>query len=307
MKIGLILPLGEDANLGRPPTFQEIRALALQAEDAGFDSVWVYDHLLYRFPDDVTLGIWECWSTLAGLAEATQRVELGTLVVSALWRNPALLAKMAVTVDEISNGRLILGLGTGAHQPDFDAFDYPFDHRAGRFEEAIQIISSLLQNGRVDFHGQYYNAPNCELRPRGPRPGTLPILIASRGPRMLQLTARYADAWNTAWFGPVAGITDPRADLERACAEVGRDPATIDVTVGVHVYYPQEGETPSRPIDPNDTLTGTPEDVAAGLRAYEKAGVSHVICGALAHSTYEHGSFALTQLSDALRVYRAEG
>ena len=305
MKVGFLLPLGESPDLGRPPTFQEIRALARHAEEAGFDSVWVYDHLLYRFPDGMTLGIWECWSILAALAAATERVELGTLVVAALWRNPALLAKMAVTVDEISNGRLILGLGTGAHRPDFDAFGYPFDHRVNRFEEAIEIVTSLLREGSVDFHGRYFNAPDCELRPRGPRPGGPPVLIASEGPRMLRLTAKHADAWNTAWFGSVDGITDRRADLETACAEIGRDPKTIAVTVGVNIFYPMPGMTPGRQIDADRTLMGTPEEIAAGLRAYDEAGVSHVICGALEHSTYEYGSYVLRQLSEALKVYRA--
>lgn len=304
MKIGVILPLGEDADLGRPPSFQEIRALALQAEESGFDSIWVYDHLLYRFQDGLTLGIWECWSMLAALAETTSRVELGTLVVSALWRNPALLAKMAVTVDEISDGRLILGLGTGAHRPDFDAFGYPFDHRASRFEEAIEIVTSLLRKGKVDFQGQYYDANDCELRPRGPRQGGPPILIASQGPRMLKLTAKYADAWNTAWFGPVEGIAESRANLERACAEASRDPASIEVTVGVAVDYLRPEDEPGRELDPGNVLTRTPEEVAAGLRGYEDAGVSHVICGALRHSTYEYGSYAMGQLSEALKVYR---
>jgi probable F420-dependent oxidoreductase len=313
MKIGTMLPLNESPDLGRPPTFQEIRALALQAEGAGFDSIWLYDHLLYRFPegvlhnfpDGLTLGIWECWSILAALAEATERVDLGTLVVSGLWRNPALLAKMAVTVDEISNGRFILGLGPGAHRPDFDAFGYPFDHRVSRFEEAIEIVASLLREGKVDFHGRYFNAPDCELRPRGPRPGGPPVLIASQGPRMLKLTAQFADAWNTAWFGLVDGITDRRAELERACAEIGRDPKTIAVTVGVNVFYPMPGMTPTREVDPDRTLMGTPEEIAAGLRAYEDAGVSHVICGAPGQSTYEYGSYVITQLSEALKVYRS--
>lgn len=305
MKIGFILPLGESPELGRPPSFQEIRALALQAEEVGLDSIWVYDHLLYRFPDDMTLGVWEGWSTLAALAGVTERVELGTLVVAALWRNPALLAKMAVTVDEISNGRLILGLGTGFHQPEFDAFGYPFDHRVSRFEEAMEIITSLCREGRVDFHGHHVSAPDCELRPRGPRPGGPPILIASRSPRMLRLTAKYADAWNTAWFGPVADIAEHRAALEVACAEVGRDPKTIDVTVGVHVYSPMPGMTSDGEIDAANTLTGSAQDVAAGLRAYEEAGVSHVICGALAESTYEFASNTLTQLGEAVKVYHS--
>lgn len=305
MKIGLIVPLGESPDLGRPPSFQEIRALALQAEEAGLDSIWVYDHLLYRFEEDTTFGVWEGWSILAALAEATERVELGTLVMAALWRNPALLAKMAATVDEISNGRLILGLGTGYHRPEFDAFGYPYNNRVSRFEEALEIITSLCREGKVDFHGEYVSAPNCEIRPRGPRPGGPPILVASQGPRMLRLTAKYADAWNTAWFGPVAGIAQPRAGLEAACAEMGRDPASIDITVGVNVAYPRPGIAEDEPIDPEKALTGTAEEVAAALRAYRDAGVAHVICGALAESTYEYASHVLTHLAEAVKVYHA--
>lgn len=300
MKVGFIIPLGESDTLGRPPSFQEIRALALQAEDAGFDSVWVYDHLLYRFPERETVGVHECWSILAALADATERVELGTLVMPVSWRNPALLAKMAATVEEISNGRLILGLGTGFHQPEFDAFGYPYDHLASRFEEGIQIITSLLREGKVDFHGEYYSAPNGEIRPRGPRPEGPPILVASHGPRMLRLTAQYADAWNTAWFGPVADAAERRADFEKACAEAGRDPSTIETTVGVHCAYPFEGVE----FNPEKVLTGTPEEVAAGLRAYEESGVSHVICGALADMTYDYTSHVIANVGEALAAYR---
>jgi alkanesulfonate monooxygenase SsuD/methylene tetrahydromethanopterin reductase-like flavin-dependent oxidoreductase (luciferase family) len=209
---------------------------------------------------------------------------------------------MAATVDEISNGRLILGLGTGFHQPEFEAFGYPFDHRADRFEEAMQIITALLRDGKVDFHGEYFSAPNCEIRPRGPRPEGPPILVASGGPRMLRLTAQYADAWNTAWFGPVEGIAERRANMEQACEEVGRDPKTLDVTIGVHVAYP----IPGIEFDPAKVLSGTPEEVAAGLRAYEEAGVSHIICGALADVTYDYASYVMAQVGEALQVYRAE-
>jgi probable F420-dependent oxidoreductase len=305
VKIGLIVPLGESPDLGHPPSFHEIRALALQAEEAGLDSIWVYDHLLYRFEEDTTFGVWEGWSILAALAEATERVELGTLVMAALWRNPALLAKMAATVDEISNGRLILGLGTGYHRPEFDAFGYPYDNRVSRFEEAMEIITSLCREGKVDFHGEYVSAPDCEIRPRGPRPGRPPILVASQGPRMLRLTAQYADAWNTAWFGPVKGIAKRRAELEAACAEMGRDPSSIDITVGVNVAYPRPGTAEEEPIDPERALTGTADEVAAGLIAYRDAGVSHVICGALAESTYEYASHVLTHLAEAVKVYHA--
>ncbi len=122
---------------------------------------------------------------------------------------------------------------------------------------------------------------------------------------MLRLTAKYADAWNTAWYGPVEDIADRRAELERACAEVGRNPATVAVTVGVHVFYRTPGMPPTREVDPDSTLTGTADDVAAGLRAYADAGVAHVICGALADSSHVYASYVITQLSDALKAYHA--
>jgi alkanesulfonate monooxygenase SsuD/methylene tetrahydromethanopterin reductase-like flavin-dependent oxidoreductase (luciferase family) len=306
MKIGFILPLGEDADLGRAPSYQEIRTLALQTEAAGFDAVWVYDHLLYRFPGDTveTRGVQECWSVLSGLAEATNRVELGTLVMPTPWRNPALLAKMAVTVDDISNGRLILGLGTGFHQPEFDAFGYPYDHRVDRFEEALQVIVPLLREGKVDFHGTYVSAPNCELTPRGPRPDGIPVLIASRGPRMLELTATYADQWNTAWVGTVDAIAQRRAEMEAACLKVGRDPKSLEITVGVHIGPPSTDPN-AEPVDPARMLTGSPADIATALIAYRDAGVGHVICGALAHTTYDYTTGIIAHVAEALTIYHA--
>src|SRR5947209_1734200 len=198
MKVGVILPLAEDEKRGRPPTYAETCERALQAEDAGFDSIWVYDHLLHRFEGKPTVGFWEAWTVLSALAGSTRRVELGTQVLCTAFRNPAVLARMADTLDEVSGGRLILGLGAGWHQPEFDAFGIPFDHRVSRFEEALQIIVALLRQGQVDFEGNYYRAANCELIPRGPRPAGPPLLLAGQGPRILRLVARYGDAWNTA-------------------------------------------------------------------------------------------------------------
>lgn len=300
MKVGFIIPMGEDGATGQSPRYADIRSLALQAEAAGFDSVWVYDHLLYRFPERGTMGVWECWSVLSALAEATERVELGTLVMPVSWRNPALLAKMATTVDEISNGRLILGIGTGFHQPEFEAFGYRNDHLASRFEEGIQVIRALLKDGKVDFHGEYVSAPDCEILPRGPRPDGPPILVASNGERMLRLTAQYADAWNTAWFGPVEDAAERRARFEQACEDVGRDPSTIETTIGVHCAQPFGGVE----FDPAKSLTGTPEEIAAGLRAYEESGVSHVICGALASMRPDYVSHVMERVGEALNEYR---
>src|SRR3979409_434963 len=150
MKIGVVVRSGPQAAGLGPAGYSFLREMALRLEAAGLDSIWLYDHLLYRWPGRPTDGIWECWTLLSALAEATQRVELGTLVLCVPFRNPALVAKMATTLDEVSGGRLTLGLGAGWHKPEFDAFGIPFDHRASRFAEAIAIIKPLLQEGRVD-------------------------------------------------------------------------------------------------------------------------------------------------------------
>lgn len=148
MKIGVMLfpiPIAPAEETEHALGYAETRELALQAEATGFDSIWVFDHLLLRYPGQPTEGVWEGWTVLAALAEATRRVELGTLVSCVPFRAPALLAKMADTLEEVSGGRLILGLGAGWHQLEFDAFGIPFDHKVDRFEEAgaDHLICSL--------------------------------------------------------------------------------------------------------------------------------------------------------------------
>lgn len=305
MKVGVIVPIGEEDELGQPPPYAQVREMALQAEAAGFDSVWMPDHFLFRLPDQATFGVWECWSILTGLAEATERIELGTLVMCLPFRNPALLAKMAITTDEISNGRLILGLGAGWHQPEFDAFGVPFEHLADQFEEGIRIISPLLREGNVDFHGKYFSAPDCEMRPRGPRPGGPPVLIAARSPRMLRLTAQYADQWNWAWSGRPTLFLEKYAELVQACQAVDRDPATIGITVGLNIVYfehltrAEVERMPESRSDPDKSLWGTPEEIAASLLAYTELGVDHLICN-LTPAT--PATFA--ELAEALRLVR---
>lgn len=303
MKIGVVLPIGEDEEVGQPFPYSYVRDIALRAEAAGFDSIWLPDHLLFRFPDRPAFGVWECWSILTALAEATERVELGTLVLSLPFRNPALLAKMAITTDEVSGGRLILGLGAGWHQPEFESFGVPYARRASQFEEGMRIISPLLRDGTADFQGEYFSAPDCEMRPRGPRPGGPPVLIASRGPRMLRLTAQYADQWNAAWFARPEPFLEKHAELIRACRETGRDPATIAVTVGLYVLYPErltEHERENLPESlshPDKALRGTPEEIAAGLRAFAGHGVDHLICNPIPNIAETH-----EELSKALRL-----
>jgi alkanesulfonate monooxygenase SsuD/methylene tetrahydromethanopterin reductase-like flavin-dependent oxidoreductase (luciferase family) len=300
MKVGVVLPIAQEDGTSGPPSYAEIRAVAAAAEDGGLDSVWVFDHLLFRF-DGETTGIHECWTILAGIAQATSRVQLGTIVMCTSFRNAALLAKMAATLDHMSDGRLILGIGSGWHDPEFEAFGYPTDHKVGRFEEALTIIRSLIRDGRADLDGRWMTARDAVLVP--PARPELPILIAAKRPRMLELTARHADAWNLAWFGaPDERWAGVRRDLAAACAAVGRDPATLERTVGVTVRYTDlvaaaAPETASEPKQP--ALVGD-DEIAAGLAAYAEEGTGHVIA-ALEPTTPE----AVARLAEMVRTFRA--
>jgi probable F420-dependent oxidoreductase len=274
MKLGVMPGLSEIGFNGRAPRFGDMRAAALLAEQVGFDSFWLADHLIYRFPERDEQGIWEVFTFLGGLAAVTSRISLGPLVACTSFRNPALLAKMADSLDEISDGRFVLGLGAGWHEPEYTAFGYPFDHRVGRFEEALQIIVPLLREGHVDFAGQYYEARNCVLRPRGPSRSGPPIWIGAGKPRMLELTARYADAYNTVWHVEPEEVAEPFAALDAACARVGRDPKAITHTAGVHVRMLARGEQPRA----NERrIAGEPEAVAEKLRGFRAAGVEHLV------------------------------
>ena len=268
-----MLPDTEREMGGGSARWRELLAMARTAEEAGFDSLWVSDHLLFRFDGKEPQGVWECWSLLAALAAATERVEIGPLVSCTGTRTPALLAKVADTVDEVSGGRLVLGLGAGWHGPEYRAFGYPFDHRVGRFEEAIAIIHGLLKHGRIDFEGAYYSARECELRPRGPRPQGPPILVGTAGERMLRIAARYADQWNAWGRNDPAAIPELRAKVDAACVDVGRDPATLERTVSVLIDLPGRA---GRPREKPPFLTGSPEELAEALRGHAREGISHV-------------------------------
>lgn len=273
LKVGLFLPFIETMLDGGTPQWTDLRTMAQLAEDVGFDSLWVGDHQLFHFATG-TFGSWECWSLLAALAAVTQRVTIGSLVTCTSYRNPALLAKMADTVDEISGGRLILGVGAGWHEPEYQAFGYPFDHRVGRFAEAIQIIHGLLRQGHIDFAGEYYQARDCELHPRGPQASRIPIMIGTHlGQRMIELTARYADLWNTDWRLPQE-LPPYQAALAAACVETGRDPATLAQTVVVRIDLPGVQRQPFGGTEAQ--VSGSVEELAALLRAYAALGISHL-------------------------------
>jgi alkanesulfonate monooxygenase SsuD/methylene tetrahydromethanopterin reductase-like flavin-dependent oxidoreductase (luciferase family) len=282
LRLGLFLPTIEGLHGTRSlAQWAELRQLARLAEDIGFDTLFVPDHLLMRASPYWGLnagdsrGTWEAWTLLGALAEATSRIELGPYVSASSFRQPSLLAKMAVTLDEISGGRLVLGLGSGSHQPEYAAFGFAWDHLVGRFEEALQVLVPLLRNGQVDFAGRYYTARDCELQPRGPRPSGPPIWIAAFGPRMLRIVARWADAFNTSWHIEPSGLERPFAALDAACQEVGRDPSTLARTIGTFVAV-DEHEAAGRAG--REGLRGTPDQIAEGLTALAAAGATHITC-----------------------------
>jgi probable F420-dependent oxidoreductase len=277
MKVGLMLPLGEDDGLGRALSWPELRAMAVTAETAGLDSIWAPDHLVFHNGDRME-GIHECWTILSAVAALTERVTIGPLVLAVPFRNPGLTAKMAAELDAVSDGRLVLGLGCGWHRPEFDDFDYPFDHRVGRFEESLQIIMPMLREGRASFSGRWHRA-DAALLPPGPRASGPRVLIAGKNPRMLRLVARHADAWNAAWYGDPADLAELDERLSRlreACEAEGRDPSTIERTAGVFVSFPHL----LRPGDeepPATAIQGAPDVVGLMLAAYRDHGIDHLI------------------------------
>jgi alkanesulfonate monooxygenase SsuD/methylene tetrahydromethanopterin reductase-like flavin-dependent oxidoreductase (luciferase family) len=273
MKLGVQLPEVE-----REVGWKEVVEIARTVEECGFDSIWVGDHLLYR--DDLgATGPWEAWTSLAALAEATERVTLGPLVAATSFHSPAMIAKMASTVDEISGGRLVLGLGAGWNRVEYDAFGFPFDHRVSRFEEAFTIIRTLVREGSIDFEGRFYTMRGMELLP--PIRADMPILLGSNGPRMLRIGAPHIDMWNTwhVWFGNRAGGLAPlMAELEAACGDVGRDATEIEKTAAVYVELSRgSGRRAGSEERPEVTpIEGSREDMGKALVEFEAAGLDHL-------------------------------
>ncbi|MCI0583974.1 MAG: LLM class flavin-dependent oxidoreductase [Chloroflexi bacterium] len=276
LRVGVQLPEVE-----REVRWPEYIAMARRAEELGFDSLWLGDHLLYRFDDGSSRGPWEVWTMLAAIAASTSRITIGPLVAATAFHAPAMLAKMAATVDEISGGRLVLGLGAGWNETEFRAFGFPFDHRVDRFEEAFTIIRTLLREGAIDFDGKYFQARDCELQPRPARPGGPPLLIGSKGERMLRIALPHVEAWNV-WFSDTdnspAGVPPLRDLVDRIAREVGRDPATIERSVAVQVQLPGGiGRVQGAYAEPRFTpLTGTPDEMAEEMRAYAREGIAEV-------------------------------
>ncbi|MGI9585185.1 MAG: LLM class flavin-dependent oxidoreductase [Acidimicrobiia bacterium] len=276
MKVGYVVVLSDGVGPGTADRYPIIRDKAMRAENAGYDSIWIYDHLLYRIgAEDPTKGIWEGWTVMTALAEATTRVEIGSLVLCNQFRNPAILAKMAHTFDEISQGRLILGIGAGWNRAEFDAFGLPFDHRVSRLEEALQILRPLLTDGFVDFEGAYYSARDCEIAPRGPR-SAIPLMVGAFGPRTMRLAARYGDMWNTAYYATPRDAQD-QIDMYAAAVSEAQPDVTPEQTILTGVHFDDLSPPPALPHPDFTVINGSsPGAIAEALTEHEAAGTTHL-------------------------------
>jgi alkanesulfonate monooxygenase SsuD/methylene tetrahydromethanopterin reductase-like flavin-dependent oxidoreductase (luciferase family) len=275
LEVGLVLPMGDSFVDGTTVRWTEIRDLAVRAEEIGFHTVWTADELLWRPEGRGPQGWWECVAMTGAVAAATSKIKVGTWILSALHHNPGILAKAVETLDEISGGRFVFGLGTGHAGRQGHAFGLPEDRTVGRFEEALKIILPLLRDGHADFEGAFHAARDLEHRPVGPRPGRIPIMIGAKGPKMLRLAAWHADIWS--WFveerSDLSEFGPRLAALEAACLEVGRDPATIGRSAGILVEptaFTGAAEVLGAPI------RGSAAEIADGLRAFQTGGFDHL-------------------------------
>ncbi len=250
--------------------------MARAAEEVGFDSLWVGDHLLYRGDGQPERGPWDAWTLLAGLAAETERVTIGPLVACTAFRPPGVLARTAAAVDELSGGRLVLALGAGWNETEFRAFGLPFDHRLARFREAFEIIRRLIEGERVTFSGVYQTTEEALLLPVPAR--RPPLMIGATSPSMLAATLPYVDAWNTwyEWYGNTpAGFAEANRRIDEAALQAGRDPAAISRSACVLAVLDRAaGE---RQLDEIPPLEGPAERIAAGLREFAEAGADEVI------------------------------
>lgn len=278
LTLGVFLPSWEDQN-GSIRSWSQVADLARRAEAAGIDAVWLADHMLLT----PQWGARDAWTLLSALAASTNRIQIGTLVTCTAFREPALLALMASTVDEVSGGRLLLGLGAGYPDRDlsWEAFGYATDHPVGRFEEAMEIIVPLLHGKLVTYSGQYHHTAEAVLRLRGPRPNGPPIWIGGAGPRMRRAAALWADAYNTRVHpGEEELLREAFSQMDQICREAGRDPASLRRTGFGIVSLADPDDLPGRFPDPKRTrpFSGTPEKIAAQLHALSSVGVEHMAC-----------------------------
>jgi alkanesulfonate monooxygenase SsuD/methylene tetrahydromethanopterin reductase-like flavin-dependent oxidoreductase (luciferase family) len=291
LSVGMFIPrgVGDPRRFG-PPSHRAIVSHGQRADELGFDSLWVPDHFFIERPKGVLTPYPEAWTTMTALAVGTRRVRVGSMVLAARFRHPALLAKMAGALQELADGRLILGVGTGNMSIEHATFGLGFDGRVGRFEEYLRILTALLKNEPVTLAGKHYQVEDARLLMDVP---PVPIWIAASGERMLGLAARYASGWNSGAADTLTGepFVTKLAGLRAACRAIGRDPSELEISsFTTAIVSPNEGQAAEvvaalREINGGISVEevrqcyvlGTPEQVVAGLRRLVDWGVNHLI------------------------------
>jgi alkanesulfonate monooxygenase SsuD/methylene tetrahydromethanopterin reductase-like flavin-dependent oxidoreductase (luciferase family) len=272
VRVGVQLPEVE-----RRVAWSEYVAMARAAEEVGFDSIWVGDHLLYRGDGREERGPWDAWSLLSALAAVTERVRLGPLVACCGFCPSGLTARRAAAVQEISGGRLVLGLGAGWNETEFRAFGIPFDHRASRFVESFEIIRRLLAGERVTFAGRFERVEDAVLLPRPDVP--VPLMVGSTGERVLRAALSHVDAWNIwyDWYGNTPeGFSRENERVSQFVREAGREPS--DVVRSATVFVTFEDGTRDRPHTHDvPALGGSPATIAHRLGDFAAAGLEEAI------------------------------
>jgi len=261
-------------------TFTDVLELCTHAEATGWDGIWYADHFMPNAED--TSAAWpEAWTTLSALGARTERVRLGTLVTGNTYRHPAVLAKMAATLDHITNGRLVLGLGSGWQENEHQQYGiefYTVAERLQRLDEACQVIKALFHDKHTNFAGKFYQLTDASLEPK-PVQSPLPLLIGGGGEKVtLKITAKYADEWNV--WGDPAILRQKMGVLDEHCAAVGRDPGEIQRSAVALLFMSTDNAFLEK-MRNNDMqqphIIGTPEEVKDIVAEYEDAGVSELI------------------------------
>ena len=271
LRVGVQLPEVE-----RVVRWPEYLAMARAAEDAGFDSIWLGDHLLYRDEGLPERGPWDAWTVMAALAAATERVVIGPLVACLAFHTPGQVARMSAAIDEISGGRFVLGVGSGWNEPEYHAFGLPFDHRASRFLESFEIIRKLLAGEHVTSEGRFWQVDDAVLLP--PPARVTPIMLGTSGPRQLAATLPHAQSWNSWWdaYGNTAeGFAEVSAGITAIALSAGVDPAAVERSACVLAAF--DGATASRAASEAPPLTGSPERMARAIHDLAEAGAHEVI------------------------------
>jgi alkanesulfonate monooxygenase SsuD/methylene tetrahydromethanopterin reductase-like flavin-dependent oxidoreductase (luciferase family) len=271
VKVGVQLPEAE-----RVVHWPEYLAMARAAEEVGFDSIWLGDHLLYRGDGREERGPLEVWTLLAALAAVTERATIGPLVACASFHPPGLIAKMAATVDEVSGGRLVLGLGAGWNETEYRAFGLPYDHRVSRFEESFEIVRRMLAGERATLEGRFWSADDLVLLPSPGR--RIPLMIGSNGERMLSIALPHVNWWNT-WYASygntVEGFAELNARISEAAKRADRDPTELQRSTAVLVEL--DPDAVKRPHSDEDSPPVALDGLPAHLDALAEAGADEAI------------------------------